>query len=90
MTFIVQGICIERQVREWDGLLYPIFGLYMFTYVDVERSKVRGMGTNLDGTKKSEIDLHGSSLPKENGYGRAELKGRRVYTTVDEIRGYIA
>jgi hypothetical protein len=56
-------------------------------YVDVESN--RGVETNLDRTKKSEIDLHGPSLPKEQGVGRADPKSRRVCTAVNETRNYI-
>jgi hypothetical protein len=55
--------------------------------VDVESN--RGVGTNLDWTKKREIDLHRPSLPKEQCVGRADPKRRRVYSTVNETRNYI-
>jgi hypothetical protein len=55
-------------------------------YVDVESN--RGVGTNLHGTRKSEIDLHGPSLPEEQGVGRADPQRRRVYTIVNEIRSH--
>jgi hypothetical protein len=56
-------------------------------YVDIESN--RRVGTNLDRIRKSEIDLHGPSLPKEHGVGRADRNRRRVYATVNEIRSYI-
>ena len=56
-------------------------------YEHVENS--RGVVTNLDGTKKSEIDLHGPSLPEDKGVGRVDPNSRRVYSTVNEIRSYI-
>ena len=67
----------------WTAL--PNLRAVYVTYVDVESNRV---GTNLDGTKKCEINLHGSSFPKEMGIGRAEPKVRRVYTAVDEIRSH--
>jgi len=56
-------------------------------YVDIESD--RGVGTNLDGTEKGEIDLHGPGLPNEQGVGRANPNRRRVYSTVNEIQNYI-
>jgi hypothetical protein len=56
-------------------------------YVDIESN--RRVGTNLDRIRKREIDLHGPSLPNEPSVGRGDLKRRRVYSTVNEIRSYI-
>jgi hypothetical protein len=56
-------------------------------YVDVESN--RGVETNLDRTKKREIDLHGPSLPNQPSVARGDLKRRRVYSTINEIRNYI-
>ena len=49
------------------------------------------MGTNLDRIMKGEIDLHGPSVPREQGICRADGKKRRVqsHSTVNEIRIYI-
>ena len=55
-------------------------------YVDIESK--RGVGTNLNRIRKSEIDLHGPSVPNEEGVGRVDLKSRLVYSTVNEIRSY--
>jgi hypothetical protein len=56
-------------------------------YVDIESN--RRVGTNFDRIKKCEIDLHGSSLPKDHGSRRANRQRSRVYSTVDEIRSYV-
>jgi hypothetical protein len=69
---------------EWIAL--PNLRALYAGYVDIESS--RGAGTNLDRTKKGEIDLHGPSAPKEQGVGRADPKRRRVYRSVNEIRSY--
>lgn len=71
----------------WIAL--PSYRALYVIYVDIESNK--GVGTNLDRTKESEIDLHGPSLSKEHGVGRAEAAGpkrRRVHTTVNKIRIY--
>jgi len=55
-------------------------------YVDIESN--RALGTYLDRTEKSEIDLHRPGLPNEQRGGRVEPSRRRVCSTVNDIRSY--
>jgi hypothetical protein len=56
----------------WTAL--PNLRAVYVAYVDVESN--RGVGTNLDGTRKSDIDLHRPSLPEEIGVARADQNTR--------------